>query len=130
MLGIAGAWPGWRIEGVEIKAVLAYSPYCSPFVKKRTLGRLTVPVLYQGGTRDTGTTPSVKRPDGAYAQTGGRAAFVELDNANHFAWSDGWPEYQATIVHYTLGFLAAHLDGAPAAPMTARFGKAIDVRVK
>src|SRR6185369_13906011 len=57
VLGLGGAWLKWKLP--EVKAILALSPYCSPFVEKGNLGAITVPVMYQGGTRDFGITPTV-----------------------------------------------------------------------
>ncbi len=63
-LGLAGGWPSWKLP--EIKAVLALSPYCSPYVEKGRLNALTIPVMYQGGTRDLGVTLTVKRSGGRF----------------------------------------------------------------
>src|SRR5205823_6223658 len=32
VLGLAGAWPSWKMTG--IKAILALSPFCTPLVEK------------------------------------------------------------------------------------------------
>ena len=63
-LGLAGAWPSWK--DLRIKAVLALSPHCSPFLLKGDLGHMDIPVMYQGGTIDLGETPVVKRAGGVY----------------------------------------------------------------
>ncbi len=65
VLGLAGAWPAWRVSG--IKAVLALSPYSMPFQIKGGLSGLDVPVMYQGGTRDAGVTPWIADKRGAFA---------------------------------------------------------------
>ena len=59
VLGLAGAWPSWKLPGV--KAVLALSPYSQPFLLHGTLAALSAPVMYQGGTRDFGTTPALQK---------------------------------------------------------------------
>ncbi len=65
VLGMAGAWPSWKDS--RVKAVLALSPFCSPYVSRGDLEHLNVPVMYQSGTRDLGVLPTVKRRNGAYA---------------------------------------------------------------
>ncbi|MEZ0261312.1 MAG: alpha/beta hydrolase family protein [Alphaproteobacteria bacterium] len=114
-LGLAGAWKVWKMEG--IKAVLALSPYVGPFIDHGDLGTLTVPVMYQGGTRDFGITPSVRKKGGAFEQTAAPAWFVEFINAGHFSWTDREetthaPEVKERIVKYSLWFLDHALKGA------------------
>ncbi len=59
VVGLAGGWPRWKLP--IVKAVLALSPYCDPFTLHGSLGAIEIPVMYQGGTRDIGVTPTVKR---------------------------------------------------------------------
>lgn len=106
-LGAAGAWPSWKLA--EVRAVVALSPYCSPYVKSDTLAGLKVPVMYHGGTRDFGITPFVKRSGGAYDATPAPCTFVEFDGAGHMAWTDLKPDYHDSITRYTLAFLGKHL---------------------
>src|SRR5262245_28481194 len=54
VLGLAGAWPNWKLKGAV--AVLALSPYCEPFLRSGKLGSIGIPVMFQGGTRDLGIT--------------------------------------------------------------------------
>ena len=89
---MAGAWPSWK-DG-RVKAVLALSPYCAPFITKGDLGHRDVPVMYQGGTLDLGITPDVRRAGGAYEQTSTPKYFVELRGAGDFAWTEINPLYQ------------------------------------
>src|SRR5215470_517223 len=86
VLGLAGAWPNWKMRGV--KAVLVLSPYSQPYIVHRTLSGLSAPVMYQGGTRDFGVTPAVQKTTGAYDQSPEPKYFVEFDKAGHFAWAD------------------------------------------
>jgi predicted dienelactone hydrolase len=109
VLGLAGAWPGWRLKGV--KAVLALSPYCMPFVDHGDLQGLRVPALYQGGTRDIGVTPSVKKAGGCFDSTEGPAYFVEFAKAGHLAWTDLKTEYQDSITAYSIAFFDKFLAG-------------------
>jgi len=67
VLGLLGGWASWKDP--RIKAALALSPHCSPFVAKGDLGTMEVPMMYQGGTRDLGESPLVRKPGGAYDKT-------------------------------------------------------------
>lgn len=101
-LGMAGGWPSWKDP--RIKAVLALSPHCSPFVAKGDLPHLNVPVMYQGGTADLGETPLVKRAGGAYDLSSPPKYYVELQGAGHFAWTDLNPRFQSVIDQYSVAF--------------------------
>ena len=80
------------------------------YVSQGDLGQLNVlPVMYQGGTRDLGITPVVKRPKGAYEQSSGPKYFVEFDGAGHFAWTDLNKTYQDVISRYSVAFFDRHL---------------------
>jgi len=113
VLGLAGAWPSWKDS--RVKAVLALSPYCEPYVRNGDLAHLNAPVMYQGGTLDLGMTPTVRRPGGAYELSGAPKYYVELNGAAHFAWTDLNPTYQAIIVQYSVAFFDRYLKGNPAA---------------
>lgn len=121
-LALAGAWPSWKDP--RIKAVLALSPYCSPFVAKKTLARLDVPVMYQGGTRDFGVTPVVRRAGGAYDLSSPPKYYVEFEGAGHFAWTQLNPRYQSIIDTYSVAFFDRYLKGQtqpdPLAPLMAK----------
>ncbi|HET7872721.1 MAG TPA: hypothetical protein VFL42_09435, partial [Terriglobales bacterium] len=108
-LGLGGGWHAWKDQ--RIKAVLALSPHCSPFVNKGDLGRMNVPVMYQGGTRDMGETPVVRRPDGAYDKTSAPKYYVEFEAAGHFAWTNLNKYYQEPISSYSLAFFDRYLKG-------------------
>ena len=118
-LGLAGAWPSWKDH--RIKAVLALSPHCSPFLLKGDLGNMGIPVMYQGGTADRGETPVVKREGGVYDRSSKPKYFVELDGAGHFAWTDLNQRYQGLIGAYSVAFFDHYLKGQtapdPLAPM-------------
>lgn len=104
-LACGGAWPSWRIPNV--KAILALSPYAQPFLFNDNLAKLGIPVMYQGGTRDFGITPFVKKPDGAFSKTASPAYFVEFDRAGHFFWTNFTKDTakQNLVDHYSLAFL-------------------------
>jgi len=114
VLGLAGAWPSWKLPGV--KAVLALSPFSQPFLSRATLAGLSAPVMYQGGTLDLGITPWIDRAAGAYAQSPGPKYLVEFAGAAHFAWADVGRRAHAPIVAYSLAFLDHYLKRAPADP--------------
>jgi predicted dienelactone hydrolase len=107
VLGAAGGWPSWKMR--EPKAVLALSPYCQPYVLNGALDQIDVPVMYQGGTRDLGITPTVKAVGGCYDKTPSVAYFVELRGAGHFAWTDLQADAQVLIKDYSIKFLDKHV---------------------
>jgi len=113
VLALAGAWPSWKDP--RIKAVLAVSPYCSPFLKKGNLEHLGVPVMYQGGTLDIGVTPYVRRHGGGYDLTSDPKYYIEFSGAGHFAWTNLNKSYQAVIDSYALAFFNTYLKGTPGA---------------
>lgn len=110
-LGCAGAWSTWKIP--DVKVVLALSPYCQPFAKHKTLSKLTVPVMYQSGTRDLGVLPFIKRPNGAFDQTPSPAYLVVLDKAGHFSFSTlNHDQRQMDLInHYSVLFLDQYVRG-------------------
>ncbi len=109
VLGLAGAWPLWKDS--RVKAVLAMSPYCTPYVQKGDLSHLGVPVMYQGGTLDFGVTPFVRRRQGAYDLTAPPKFYVEFRGASHFAWTNLSKPYQPLILEYALAFFERYLKG-------------------
>ena len=123
VVGLAGGWRGWTPAGAPgVRAVLALSPYIDPFLHHGTLGGLAAPVMYQGGTRDPGVTPLVKRKGGAYDASPAPKYFVELEGAGHGAWGNlpdrsGWRE---PILAYAAAFLDHYVTGAPADPILTR----------
>ena len=106
-LGVAGAWQSWKDP--RIKAVLALSPFCTPYIAHGDLPHLNVPVMYQGGTRDLGITPTVKRLNGAYELSSAPKYYVEFDGAGHFAWTNLNKKYQSIIGTYSLAFFNHYL---------------------
>ncbi|MGO9570553.1 MAG: alpha/beta hydrolase family protein [Desulfomonilaceae bacterium] len=115
VLGLAGAWPSWKLGGV--RAVLALSPYTQPFLLHRTLTALSAPVMYQGGTWDYGVTPSLHKSMGAYDQSPQPKYYVEFDRMGHFAWADvGRKAARRAIIAYSLTFMNYYVKGEPPAP--------------
>jgi predicted dienelactone hydrolase len=130
-LGLAGAWPSWKDP--RIKAVLALSPFCTPYISSGVLGGMNVPVMYQGGTIDQGITPSVKRPGGAYALSSKPKFFVEFRGAGHLAWTGLNPVFHDVVNRYSVAFFDHYLKAqAPDAltPLTVKPlpARVIDVR--
>ena len=129
VLGLAGAWSSWRIPGV--KAVVALSPSCAPFLGPAgRLDALTAPVLFQGGTMDLGITPFLRRNGGCYDKARAPARLLVFRGAGHFAWTDFQFAVRENIVAYTLDFFkTAFRDGPPTSWMPRRHGVA-ESRVK
>jgi pimeloyl-ACP methyl ester carboxylesterase len=130
VLGLAGAWPTWKLPGV--KAVIAMSPYCQPYLAGGNLSSLGIPVMYQGGTRDFGITPSVKKESGAFATTGSPAYFVEFDKIGHLGWTtfNHDSNSQQLIGHYCLAFLDRYLKGNESALLNTKLAGVSDLRAK
>ena len=119
VLGLAGAWPHWKLTG--LRAVLALSPYTQPFILQKTLRGLSAPVMYQGGTHDVGITPAVRKSMGAYDQSAEPKYYVEFDKAGHFAWTDmGRRATHEPIVAYSVAFMDHYVKGELASLLLTR----------
>jgi predicted dienelactone hydrolase len=122
VLGLAGAWPSWKDP--RVKAVLALSPFCTPFELNGALDEMNLPVMYQGGTADLGITPTVKRLNGAYQRSSTPKYFVEFQGAGHFAWTNVNPAFQDLIGRYSVAFFDRYMKGQttpdPLAPLLAK----------
>jgi hypothetical protein len=44
--------------------------------------------MYQGGTQDNGDTPAIANRGAAYDETSPAKFFAELNNADHFVWTN------------------------------------------
>lgn len=130
VLGLAGAWPSWKLPG--IKAVIAMSPYCQPYLAGGNLSSLDVPVMYQGGTRDFGITPFVKNAGGAFAKTGAPACFVEFDKMGHLGWTSFNRDtaQRDLIEQYCLAFLDQYLKDKSSAVLKTKVSGVSDLRSK
>jgi predicted dienelactone hydrolase len=130
VLGLAGAWPSWRLPGV--KAVLALSPYVLPYMRSGSLAGLGIPVMYQGGTRDLGITPSLRRKGGAFSETASPAELVEFNGASHFAWSNfnRNPDLDKLINYYSVAFLDKFVKGDSSANPEAKLAGVSMLEVK
>ncbi|HET9024392.1 MAG TPA: dienelactone hydrolase family protein [Burkholderiaceae bacterium] len=85
-LAIGGAWPTWRTP--EVKAVVALSPFVTPFIAHGTLSKLAVPVMYQGAEFDWGITPNMEGPRGAFAMSPAPKYYVRLRGGTHVEWTN------------------------------------------
>ncbi len=129
VLGLAGAWPGWRLPGV--KAVVALSPFCLPFLTADPgLRGISVPVKYQGGTDDFLITPTVGQSGGCYDQTPAPALFVDLKDAGHLAWTDLASTDHADMVFYARAFFDQWLRGQGTGRFSERQSGVVELRVK
>jgi predicted dienelactone hydrolase len=122
VLGMAGAWPAWKHPAVH--AVVAMSPYVTPFLAHDTLRAMNVPVMYQGAVFDWGITPTLEGQSGAYARTSPPRYFVKLNGGTHFDWTNlscaDQPDVATClkvrpnaywISRYAIAFLDRHLKG-------------------
>lgn len=110
VLALAGAWESWRDP--RFKCVLALAPFDAPFLFRRTLGAIKVPVMYQTGTDDR-LVPSRAVVE-AYNSSNAPKYFVALDGASHFAFTELDKDYQQTIAAYSIAFFNQELDHHPA----------------
>ncbi len=126
-LGVAGAWKSWKDP--RIKAVLALSPFNTPFLAKGDLGGMNVPVMYQGGTLDLGISPTVRRPNGAYDRSAAPKYYIEFQGAGHLAWTDLNPVFHSLIDRYSVAFFDRHLADARPDALAPLLGKPWPERV-
>jgi predicted dienelactone hydrolase len=115
VLGLAGGWPGWKLDGV--KAVLALAPYTAPFAWRRTLNGLAAPVMYEGGLHDRLIDAGWRGVLGSYDGSPAPKYYVALSDADHFAWTDLHPEMHEPILAESLAFMDHYMKGAPPAAL-------------
>ncbi len=108
VLALAGGFPSW--QRADVKAVLACAPLIGPLLAKGKLANIHVPVMYQAGGQDAGTTALIRKAGGAYDKTPA-ATFVEFKGASHFAWSGGNPPLAPDIASLSVAFFDAKLKG-------------------
>jgi predicted dienelactone hydrolase len=140
MLGLAGAWDSWRDE--RIKAIVLFSPYVAPYVAKQRAPFIRVPVMYQGGTRDSRITPDLRRAGGMYEMTKSPKYYVELKDFGHFDWTVMVCGRGATaagcadtgrarpVNQYAIPFLNHYVKGTGPAPDGAGRAELADFRSK
>ena len=130
VLGLAGAWPSWK--RIDVKAVIALSPYSQPFLAHGSLETIGIPVMYQGGSRDRPLTPAIKQSGGTFSRTSSPAYFVEFDNAGHLAWTNfnKDPLVNKLINHYSVAFLDKYLKGDSVADPAMKLDGVVQLDVK
>jgi len=114
VLGLAGAWPSWKLPGV--KAVLAFAPYAMPFSRSEGFRHLGVPVMYQAGGFDPAFTRSVHR---AFEESPFPKYYVEIDKAWHLAWTDVGGMHRDEIVANAITFLDMYVKAIVTGPTAA-----------
>jgi len=122
-LSMAGAWPDLHDE--RIKAALVFSPYTAPLIANRSLAKIDVPVMYQGGTRDENNTPAIEGNDGAYAQTLPPKLYIDLSGASHSAWSNAQGVSRPVIESYASAFFDHYLKNKPFPDQLTKGGNGI-----
>jgi len=85
MMGMAGGWDSWKDS--RLKALVLFSPYAAPFLEQNKLSKISVPVMYQGGQRDFGITPGLRKPGGVYDKSNAPKYFLELKQQGHLDWT-------------------------------------------
>jgi predicted dienelactone hydrolase len=110
VLALAGGFPAW--QRADVKAVLACAPLIGPLLAKGRLENIHVPVMYQAGGKDAGTTALIKKAGGAYDRTPA-ATFAEIKGASHFAWGGGNRALAPDIAAVSVAFFDAKLKGKP-----------------
>jgi hypothetical protein len=89
----------------------------APFEAHHTLGGVSAPVMYQGGTRDLGITPSLRKANGSYDQNPTPKYFVEFEQAGHLAWTNVTSTSHDDIVAYSVAFMNHYVKGEAADPL-------------
>lgn len=86
VLGLAGGWESWTDR--RVGAVVAMSPYATPFMAKNRMRAIRVPVMYQGAQWDIGITPYLRGDKGAFGLSNAPKYYVELKLGGHFEWTN------------------------------------------
>jgi predicted dienelactone hydrolase len=85
-VGVGGGWDSWT--DTRVGAVVAMSPYVTPYLLRNRLGSVHVPVMYQGAQLDIFITPTLHGPGGAYGVSNTPKYYVQLYAGNHFVWTN------------------------------------------
>jgi dienelactone hydrolase len=115
VLGLAGGWRSWKLDGV--KAVLALAPYSAPFALRRTLPRLAAPVMYEGGLNDRLIDVGPRGVLASYEQSPAPKYYLAFDGADHMAWTDMRSAPHGPILAESIAFMDHYVRGMPAAPI-------------
>ncbi len=139
ILGLSGGWSSWRDS--RIRAALLFSPYAAPYLSHKSISGIHIPVMYQGGTRDLGITPSVRKPGGAYDSSNPPKHFIEFSRVGHldftnkacvnFSTVDECAHRSAAarlINNYGIAFLDRYLRQGSSDPLEKRLPGVVDLR--
>jgi predicted dienelactone hydrolase len=110
VLGLAGAWPSWKMG--EIAAVVALAPFAQLLLTDGAVENVSAPVLLQGGGRDR-FTPPPDNQDPIFAKLKAPACTVVYQEADHFAWTDRRADFQEVTATATIAFLDQVFAGDP-----------------
>jgi predicted dienelactone hydrolase len=113
VLGLAGAWPSWRLPGV--RAIVALSPYSLPFESSEGMRHIGVPVMFQVGALDPVFTVPLRMF--GYEQTPAPKYLVQFALATHLAWTDAGFTDREEIVDYAVTFLDHYVKDVAALPV-------------
>jgi len=113
VLGLGGAWPSWRLNGV--RAIVALTPYLLPFELSEGLRHVSAPVMYETGTLDPLFTVPLEQF--GYDETPPPKYLVKIPWANHMAWTDFGMSDRGAIFSYLIAFLDRYVKDAPKAPL-------------
>jgi predicted dienelactone hydrolase len=102
VLGLAGAWPSWKMD--EVTAVVALAPFAYPFLNGGTLEKVSAPVLFESGTADLAITEALEH-QGIFAKTAAPACKVVYHGADHFAWTNLRTDFQDATAAAAAAFL-------------------------
>lgn len=109
VLGLAGGWPGWKMNGVT--AVVALASYARPLLAKGQLETVSTPVMIQGGKKDDYAPSSWQEL--VYDTVEAPGCEVIYDEAEHFAWTalDRVGSYHDHTARSVGNFLEAAFEG-------------------
>ena len=121
VLGLAGAWPTWKMG--KVTAVVALASYAKPLLHNAALANVSLPVLVQGGTADI-LAPAADQ-ESVYASIAGHGCKIIYQGASHFAWTalDHTGQFHRSTAGATVSFLttafAGRIPTAAALPSSA-----------
>lgn len=113
VLGMAGAWPEWKEkwDHYGVKAIIALSPYTTPYTINKSLGGINLPVLIESGSKDHRNASLLQPETGVYEQIVAPKYLAVIRNASGGAWTREDEETRDPIVRYALAFLQYYLTG-------------------
>jgi predicted dienelactone hydrolase len=111
VLAAAGGWPSWHTSDAVV-AVIALAPFAQPLLQRGgTLGAITAPVLFQGGTADPLITEVLEAQVFPAAAAASPACLLIYRDAGHLAWTELEGSHHATTAAATVAFVEQVLAG-------------------